>query len=377
MTILSTRAFQRISLYLRGLIAIALLLLFSNAFTVSLEIARGALEKDSELRYLPSLWFLGICQWARGAADNRFRHLAFMGLEALLLAVVAGAIAFGLAYKRHFASMAELSGKRAEDDLWRVSSIFGLILDHTMLRTSFERAAFRFVARTLVRSDRHRVALAVFAAIGLVAATQYLIWNGVDMQGPNTAQFSAPLIILYCCILGLRFSFDMPVALNANWIFRFLIAPTLEECATFAVKAIFLLVLPMVVIASLVFGVRWGPTVGAFEFLISMLLSATLIAALVFRFRKLPFTCAKGGFQHNALVKVLLCVLGVFAFAILPATIEHWARLNPIRLLTLAPPLALIWWGIYEARAGQLEIDRRIVFIDPEQDGIELLNLSA
>jgi len=193
-----------------------------------------------------------------------------------------------MAYQRHFSRMAELSGTQAGSWRWRLG-FWERILDRVVLRTAYEQAGFRFVVRSLFRSDRHRAAVAVFAAVGL----------------------------------------------------------------------------------------RWSVLCGLLELLVSAVLAATLIAGLVLAYRKLPFTCAKSGFQHNALVKALLCVLGVFAFAFLPALVEHWARSSPVRLLVLAPLLALIWWGIREARSAQLDIDRQIVFLDPVQSGVELLNLNA
>ncbi len=54
----------------------------------------------------------------------------------------------------------------------------------------------------------------------------------------------------------------MPVELNANWIFRFLIAPTLDKCAMLAGKAMFLLLLPVIGVDSMIFALRWGPVGG-------------------------------------------------------------------------------------------------------------------
>lgn len=377
MAILPARVFQAVSLYIRASIAITLLVLFSTAFTVSQSIARGADLRDSLLRYLPSIWFLGTCQWARGVASATFTHLAFMGFVALALTGLLGSLAYSLAYRRHFNRMIEVSAKRGGNRSRGISSVVGRILDRTMLRTPFEQAAFRFTLRTLAKSDRHRAALAVFAGIGFVAASQYLSWSRLDHQGPPTAEFAAPLIVLYCCILGIRYTFDMPVELNANWIFRLLIPPTLDECAVLAGKTISLLALPLILAVSVLFLLRWGVTSGVLEFLVLTVLSATLTAGLVLSFRKLPFACAKAGFQQNALLKLLLCILGVFAFALLPAGIEHWASSNPIRLLILLPPLTLVWWGIHEARSAQLEIERQIVFQDSTQNEIELLKLNA
>ena len=377
MAILSARAFHASSLFIRGCIAFAFLLLFSSAFSVSREVELETTGQYAWLRYLPSMWFLGICQWARGAADAISRHFAFVGLLAMLLMIAVCALAFCLAYSRHFSRMAEMTAGRTLARSVVFSSTLGRILDRIVLRTSFEQAAFRFVVRTLLRSDRHRVTVAVFGAIGLVAANQPLAWSAGSVAGPTRGQFAAPLIVLYCCILGLRYAFDMPLELNANWIFRFLIAPALDECAVLAGKTILLLVLPIIFVISAIFAFHWGVISGFLELLALIALSATLIAGLVLNFRKLPFTCARAGFQHNSLVKILLCVLGILPFAIVPAAIQHWAVSTPLALVTLVPLLALVWWGIYEARLGQLDIDRQIVFHDSLQNEIELLNLNA
>ena len=377
LAMLSTRAFHAISLLLRAVIAVALLLLLASAFTVSQDIAHGVVASHTALHYLPSIWFLGVCQRARGVAGPLFRHFAFTGLLALLIVMAVGALAYGLAYGRHFAGMAEASTERRGSWAWNLNSTIGRMLDRTVLRTSFEQAGFRFVLRSLLRSDRPRFAAAVFLAIGVVTASQLLPWSGVAIEEPTTAQYAAPLIILYCCILGLRFTFDLPVELNANWIFRFLIPPALEECAMLAGKAILLFVAPLMVVMAAVFGLRWRLATGLLEGMVSLALSATLIAGLVLTFRKLPFTCAKAGFQHRALVTILLYVLGGVGFAIVPAGIEHWANPSPVRLLVLAPLLGAAWWGIRLRRAEQLDIERQIVFRDANQNELELLNLNA
>jgi len=374
LAILPARTFQVISLYLRATIAVALLAFASSAFTISQYIEHGA--SYSLIRYLPSVWFLGLCQWSRGDASSTLRQVAFEALAALILVLIVGAAAYALAYQRHFSRMAEISVMQSRTPL-PLSSKLGRLLDRTLLRNAFEQAGLRFIVRTLARSDRHRAAVAVFVAVGFVAATQNVIWSRGLSGAPSTAEFAAPLIVLYCCILGLRFVFDIPVELNANWIFRFLIAPTLDDCATLAGKAIFLLVLPVIAVASIIFALRWGTVAGLLESATLLVLSTTLTAGLVLGFRKLPFTCARAGFRQNALLKVLLAALGVFVFAILPASIQHWGYANAARLLVVAPLLALVWWGLYEKRAGQLEIERQIVFDDAVQHEIELLNLTG
>lgn len=376
MAVLPARAFQAASIYLRGLVALVLLLLFASAFTVSREIATGSLTSRSALGNLPPVWFLGACQWARGAADATMRHFALTGFIALLLAMTTGGAACALAYKRHFSRMAETAVVSPSAGSW-LGEHCARLLDHTVLRTPFEQSGFRFIVRTLGRSDRHRVMLVVFVGVGLVAGGSPLMSGIADANGPTMAAFAAPLVLVYCCVLGLRSTFDLPVELNANWIFRLLIAPTLDEAAVLAGKTIFVLLLPMTIVLSAMFALRWGGAVGVLQFGVLAVLSATLVAVVVLQFRKLPFTCAKAGFRQSVIVKVLLCVLGALAFAMLPAAIEHWALIEPLGLLVLVPLVALVWWGTWAGRSAQLDLDRRIQFQDAAQSDFELLNLSG
>ena len=170
MAALPARLFQAVSLHVRAAIAIALLVLFSSAFTVSQSIASGADLRPSLLRYLPPMWFLGTCQWARGVANETYRHFAFVGFVAVLLAGLLGSLAYAVAYKRHFGRMLEVSTNRSRRGSRGLSSVVGRSLDRFVLRSPFEQAAFRFAVRTLAKSDRHRAAVAVFAGIGFVAA---------------------------------------------------------------------------------------------------------------------------------------------------------------------------------------------------------------
>ena len=146
MAVLPARVFHAVSLYIRAAIAIALLVLFSSSFTVWHHISSDAELRSPLLRYLPSLWFLGICQWARGVAGATFRHFAFVGFAALAVTGLLGSLAYAIAYRRHFNRMIELSVKRRATRSRGINSIAGRILDRTLLRSpsSKPHSASRF-----------------------------------------------------------------------------------------------------------------------------------------------------------------------------------------------------------------------------------------
>src|ERR1700677_1812354 len=76
---------------------------------------------------------------------------------------------------------------------------------------------------------------------------------------PSAEILSIPLTLGYFLILGLRCSFDVPVALRANWLFRLTVDRESQECAPLARKMILVLFLPALVFVCLPLYARfWG-----------------------------------------------------------------------------------------------------------------------
>ena len=82
----------------------------------------------------------------------------------------------------------------------------------------FSRAGHLFVIRALLRSEAHRLAIAVSIGLGWMLAFQDLARG--SSSGLDESLLAVPLEMAYLLILGLRVAFELPAAVSSNWIFR-------------------------------------------------------------------------------------------------------------------------------------------------------------
>jgi len=192
------------------------------------------------------------------------------------------------------------------------------------------------------------------------------------------ALLSAPLVLAYFLICGLRFVFDLPAELRANWVHRVILDRKQPGTATMARKIILTFVLPWVVVLCLpLYVYLWGAVTGGALFAVLMAGCYLMPEILLRRFRKIPFACAYPAWKQNATVIVLLYVLGLWAFAFLLPGLElallaksNW-YLWGLALLLLSTALAL------RNRHRDEESVQALVFDEVADSPFELLNLSG
>ena len=241
-------SFRRISFYLRASLLACLVAMLSTSFAVPAML--GSLPR-TPVRFLPPVWFLGLCQLLRGRATASFASLGHLALFSVLIVVILGFSIYALSYRRHFVRIPETTDVSAVAD--RNSGIwFFRIADRTFLRTPFQRAAYRFAMKTLLRSEQHGLVLGGFGGLGIVLACQFLFTSlsggRLELGGEVSPDLLAiPLALSYCVILGLRFAFEIPTDLRANWVFRLHIHDTTKECVALAQRVILTFVLPWIV----------------------------------------------------------------------------------------------------------------------------------
>src|ERR1700688_2890829 len=221
LAVLPPAMFRRISLVARFAIAIVLLAQLGSVFTVS----RFVLDPSHyRAALLPPFSFLGLARtvWGRGAeplvADMTKASFASLGV-----AIFVALLAYGLSFRKAFIRIPETpdSGPlpRAKVSFSLPGSLSAAFL------TPSQRACYKFVAKTLLRSEEHLQVLMGFMAVGLVAAANVLaspsgVKSILSGNTPSVEFLSVPLILSYCLVIGSRFAFEMPVDLRANWIFR-------------------------------------------------------------------------------------------------------------------------------------------------------------
>ena len=381
MSALPYSVFRRISLYVRGLILVCLLTLLFTSFAVPALIDRLPQTPHSPIRLLPSVWFLGLCQLLRGKADPSLALMGRMSILGSLCVAVIAIAAYALSYRRCFIRIPESFDITPETGRSYTSMLFS-ILDRTILRTPFQRAGYRFVMRTLARSERHALVFAGFIALGLVIASQVLFatfsGNAIDAGSvPSPALLSIPFILVYCILVGLRFVFDIPTDLRPNWIFRFSLDKTAHECTPLVRRVMLTFILPWVFAAIFPVSLyQWGWTTALLQTALITIWSVLLADILLVRFRKVPFTCSYPPFRHSAIVVMLVYFFGFSAFVAITSHLEYWALLKPALLLLFIPITFVAWYARSRFQQDTIALDTQLIFEEKQPADFEVLDLA-
>jgi len=320
-------AFRQVSFYLRALILACFVAMFATSFAVPPMLR---LLPNTAARFLPPVWFLGLCQLLRGRTNESWSRMGHVALISLASVLIAGIAVYLLSYRRCFLRISETTdvARTANSDR---GAWFFRIADRTFLRTPFQRAGYRFAIKTLARSEHHGLVLGGFFGLGIVVAGQFLFtsWNGADAgwHGQLSPDILAiPLALSYCILVGLRLAFEFPAELRSNWTFRIQVDHTTPECSALAQRLMLTFVLPWsftLVLPLYVFG--WGWRTGLVHTIVVALCSILLTGILLRNFRKIPFTCSYPPFKQSSLLLVLFCVIGFFAYVTLISHVESWA----------------------------------------------------
>jgi hypothetical protein len=370
--------FRRIFTYARALVVVGLVTLLFTTFAVSAEFQRLAQSPHSWIRFLPSIWFLGLCQLMRGKADPALAALGRIALPALGLAIVAAILVYAAGYRRYFARIAEMT-ETASFHAQSKLSWLGTVLDRLVLRTPVQQGCFRFVWKTLLRSESHRLLLAGIGGLGMVLSAQALQRafespSGSRVLSPDA--LSVPLILTFCIAVGLRLVFEVPVELRSNWIFRLMLDPGRHECEPMARKVILTSVLPWVVlIAFPIYSYFAGWIFGFLHAVLIVTWCILLTNAVLVRFRKLPFTCTFPLFQQRSIVTLLGWIMAFLVFAVVTSELESWALLDPIRMLGFIPVAAVAWYIPRRIRQNSMDIETQLIFEEVPPRAVEVLQI--
>ena len=326
---------------------------------------------------------LGALSIASGARWARAGKARENWVEGVAIAFVVMAFSYLFSLRRTFSGVAEESAK---PPAWGLSSLVAKSLDwFSPARAPFQRACHRFVIRGLLRSDAHCLVIGAAAGLGFVLAVETVadsLARSAHMAGsaPMSSLLSPPLIVGYLLICGLRFAFELPAALPANWVFRAVLMQTDIEAAQTAQVArnvILSFLTPLVFVPCLIwYSVVIGPRLAALHTLYVLALSLLLIDVLLFGFRRIPLTCPSPPFRNHLIVLCLLYALGFIAFTSVAADLEHWMLRAPWRFLYVCPAVALAYWGIKRWLQKNRESDPRLAFEAAAASAIVTLDLS-
>ncbi len=380
MALLSPRAFRKVSTYMRGVVAIYLVATLCTSFAIPelLRQIRGAAPLWTW--FMPSCWFVGLCQSLRGRATPVMAELSRAALPSMAAFALLAFAMYAISYRRHFVRIGEMSdgGVRGQTRSARPS----LWLDRVILRTAFQKAGFRFVRSTLLRSEAHRLILSGVGGLGLVLASQALLQSfdrGKSLReiALSPGALSVPFILSFLLILGLRIIFEMPAELRANWVFQLMMDSDRQESEPLARKVVLLAVVPAVVaIVFPVYAYAAGIFVALLHALLVVLWAILLTNVVLLRFHKLPFTCTLPAFKQHSIVIVVSLCFGYLLYAVSTPEFESAALVQPLRMLELIPVAALAWCIPHYLGKNTIDLDRKLIFEESGTRTVEVLRLS-
>jgi len=363
--------FRRISLVARFGIAIVLLAQLGSVFTVS----RFVLDPSHyRAALLPPFSFLGLARtvWGRGGeplvAGSTKAALASLGVVIL---VSLGA--YTLSFRKAFIRIPETPDAGPLPRAKVSFSVPGFL--STALLTPPQRACYKFVAKTLLRSEEHLQVLMGFMAVGAVAAASVLasppgIKPVLSGDTPSVEFLSVPLILSYCLVIGIRFAFEMPVDLRANWIFRISLEHRWTEAREVSRRVLLVFSLswlaPTCFLLTLLF---WGWVAALLHTAIFILCTVALVELSLFKFRKIPFTCAYPPFKSHSGVIALGYLFGFFVFTTYISQMEYWSLLSAWRTIWFVPLFLAVVLGLRAHRKQMLDMDKQLVFEDLSATG--------
>jgi hypothetical protein len=377
MLIAPKRLFRPLSVAARMFLVVALLTEFlSNLF---LQLFAGRLPGHSAgyVEGLPSFWFLGLYENVLGTAKPVMLSLGVRAQEALAAVIVVAVVSYTLCYRRYFLRLPEsqemLGGSRHG---FRLPERIAKLL----FRSSFDHACCSFVVKVLMRSEQHLMFFGGYLGIGLVMVAQTAFDSANDATPgslPNSSLLAIPLMITFFVVSGLGFVFDIPAALDANWVFRLTVVPPVPDPRLLARKLMLCAVLPwQILVLTPLMALRFGWPVAIGHTAVVVALTLLTIDALLLRFRKIPFTCSVQPELKQLLARILLSVFAVLIIVPMLAASEHWMFLEPWRFFGLAVALAFGWGVLRRYRRDMLPADRALTFDDHPKPQFELLKLA-
>lgn len=382
MNVFNPRWFRRISTVIQMTAILTLLaaLFFFPAVMTQIPVWK---QDDSALfRMFPPVWYVGICEVLQGTADAQFQAMARTGLYALAAAGAWAVAAYAFAYGRYTRASLEIPAKaagRTPNEHRRKPAATAVL--KWILPNPLERATFRFTLQTMRRSPKHRLILAAYAGAGLAIILEEIVAlsfrRGEAWQpAREIALLSLPLVISFFLLSGMRFVFNIPGELPANWIFQITeraekqaYMAGVRKCMALAVVApLALLVLPAY---SILFGWETGLVHAAY----CSLLSLIMIEALVWGLEKVPFACSYA--PGKVPVVVLLCgyCLAFMAYTDFMVLVETYllrSRLAEIICLAL---LGGTLWALTAYRKRPPAETTALVFQEEPEPVVRTLDL--
>jgi hypothetical protein len=209
-------ALRRVSVVLQTGLVCGLVLLLP--FLVRVPTQAAALHAHPAILYfVPPIWFLGLLETLLGSRDPYLLRLAQLAIGGTAATVVIAAGCYLIVYRR-FDRVILRSEKRGRESFFSSRQK----KNSRPLFFSPEYAAVgAFTTATLRRSGLHQVVFLSVCAGGFSLAVNSLLGTTTGAHRWFVeAILSAPLVLMFAAVLGLRSALLLPVTPRAAWVFR-------------------------------------------------------------------------------------------------------------------------------------------------------------
>ncbi len=277
-------------------------------------------QQSPELLFrLPPLWFTGLYETLAGHKTPLFLKLANYALVGLSASFLASIFLFNLSFSRGVFRLAEGERSSGRPPLLLSAENF---LSRFLIKKPVERAVFGFFRIALSRSSRHRLMIAAYLAV----PAGILLVKGVALlqQGKYVLPFllAASHVLFFFANIGARRAAEIPVAPEANWIFKLTETRQKADYLNAVKKAVFLLLLfPIAALIFLVvnFFLPWHQAL--FHSLFSLAAAALFMKALFLNFRSIPFAACSA--ERPRIHKLwAIFIFGLFLYVALLTLME-------------------------------------------------------
>lgn len=356
LTLLSSRAFERVSVAIQAVLITLLVAAIPSVFDMP-NWHRMIQGEPHWLIFLPPAWFLGLYERLLGSQDAFFLRLAHIATLSLWTTSAVALVTYLISYRRHTIRMLEQSQRTGIGPL----SVVGNSLPEMLISSSRERAVFSFVGRTLQRSRHHKFLLQLSMGFALILAVQsagrMLLSNFHSGRAWEPWQIESilalPLVIGSVLISALCYVFQLGAEVRANWVFRMAESSGRRELLDGGERVLVVWGIAPAIVLSLPIGalvVGWAMAL-VHSALVTVLL-LLLIEARLHDWHKIPFTCSYLPGRRN-IWQIIGLYLVLFAVVIPVITFFEAQFLRWFVLLGAVGPLTILYVTLRSERKKQ------------------------
>ena len=303
------------------------------------------------VRCFPPFWFLGIYESLIAGPANlpAFTRLAHIGYETTACMLALAVVTYPLAYRRSVRQAVE--GSLAPKSRGWLARPVVSVLHTTLLRTPAQRAVYHFINQTLLRSQRHRLFLAMYAGLGIALALAWMV--ELHGQGGHVhiavsvagVRMAIPALAFWI-VAGLCAALLSPADAKGSWLFTVIQGKV--SAIDLRTTRLWVLVWSIAVmsitvgLASVVCPALRGLKPVCAQALVAFGICLLLTDAFTLQMRTIPFTEARVP-RNTDLAFILLRYIVAFpALVLTTAEYEGWIEASFIHLICTGLAIAAV-----------------------------------